>query len=154
MCAEACILSGFLKVFSRFRFVTDALPNKPYLLYSNLTNFGAIGLNNLSRSDVMVGLRSVVALDWDSVENKIYYGDHSLREMYRVDMDGRNKELLMTNVGMVEGIAVDWVGRSIYWTSYTSEQIEVATLDGKYRKVLINTGLEFARGMALDPGEG
>ena len=74
--------------------------------------------------------------------------------MYRVNMDGTNKELLLRQVGKVEGIAIDWVARLIYWTAYTSEKIEVATLDGKYRKILLNTGLEFPRGIAVDPEEG
>ena len=71
-----------------------------------------------------------------------------------MNMDGTNKELVLSGVGRVEGIAIDWVARLIYWTAYTSGKIEIATLDGKHRKIMLNTELEFPRGMALDPEEG
>ena len=99
-------------------------------------------------------MHNVIALDVDRVGQKIYYGEHSLGEMYRMNMDGTNKELILSRVGKVEGIAIDWVARLIYWTAYTSGKIEIATLDGKHRKIVLDTELEFPRGMALDPEEG
>ncbi len=50
-----------------------------------------------------------------------------------------------------ESIAVDWVGRNIYWTDYVMENIEVSTLDGRFRKVLITKNVTSPRGLALDP---
>ena len=60
----------------------------------------------------------------------------------------------MENVTNIEGLAIDWIGRKIYWTAYLSETIEVATLDGKFRKVLVNTGLQYPRGITVDPISG
>ena len=57
----------------------------------------------------------------------------------------------MERVERSEGLAVDWINRLMYWTSYTSASIEVATLDGLYRTVLINTGLQYPQGIAVDP---
>jgi hypothetical protein len=57
----------------------------------------------------------------------------------------------MEKVGRVEGLAVDWINRLVYWTTNTSGTIEVSTLDGMYRTILINTGVEYSRGMAVDP---
>lgn len=50
-----------------------------------------------------------------------------------------------------ESIAVDWVGRNLYWTDSDLECIEVATLDGRFRKVLLNTNVTSPRGLVLDP---
>lgn len=50
-----------------------------------------------------------------------------------------------------ETIAVDWVGRNIYWTDSVMENIEVSTLDGRFRKVLIAQNITRPRGLALDP---
>lgn len=50
-----------------------------------------------------------------------------------------------------ESIAVDWVGRNLYWTDSDLECIEVSTLDGRFRKVLLNTNVTSPRGLALDP---
>lgn len=50
-----------------------------------------------------------------------------------------------------ETIAVDWVGRNLYWTDSVLENIEVSTLDGRYRKVLLNKNITSPRGLVLDP---
>ena len=54
----------------------------------------------------------------------------------------------------VEGIAVDWEACNIYWTDYILENVEVASCDGKYRKVLFHEGVYNARGIAVDPRNG
>ena len=86
------------------------------------------------------------------MDQHIYFGEHTLGRIYRSNYDGTSKTLIMDGVKNVEGVAIDWIGRKLYWTTYKSQTIEVSTLDGKYRKVLINTGrLQKPRGMAVDP---
>lgn len=41
-----------------------------------------------------------------------------------------------------DGIAVDWIGRNIYWCDKTKDTIEVSKLNGWYRKVLISNELQ------------
>lgn len=50
-----------------------------------------------------------------------------------------------------DGIAVDWVGRNLYWCDKGVDTLEVSTLDGKYRNVLISEGLEEPRAVAVNP---
>lgn len=50
-----------------------------------------------------------------------------------------------------ESIAVDWVARNLYWTDSVMEDIQVSTLDGRYRKVLLNKNVTSPRGLVLDP---
>lgn len=50
-----------------------------------------------------------------------------------------------------ESIAVDWVGRNLYWTDSVMENIEVSTLDGRFRKVLLSKNITSPRGLVLDP---
>lgn len=52
---------------------------------------------------------------------------------------------------MTESIAVDWVGRNLYWTDYILETIEVSKLDGTHRTVLISANVTNPRGLVLDP---
>lgn len=54
---------------------------------------------------------------------------------------------------MTESLAVDWVGRNLYWTDYILETIEVSKLDGTHRTVLISANVTNPRGMVLDPRE-
>ena len=50
-----------------------------------------------------------------------------------------------------ESLAVDWVGRNLYWTDSVMENIEVAKLDGRFRKILMTKNITSPRGLALDP---
>ena len=45
--------------------------------------------------------------------------------------------MLNTGIFSPDGIAVDWVARNIYWTDTGTDRIEVARLNGSFRKVLI-----------------
>ena len=129
----------------------DGVPAEPFIIYSNLTNLNSLDLNNFVQTNILGGLDYVVPLGVDTVDKHIYFGEHTLGRIYRSNYDGSSKTLIMDEVVNVEGVAIDWIGRKMYWTTYKSETIEVATLDGKYRKVLINAGLEYPRCMAVDP---
>ena len=50
------------------------------------------------------------------------------------------KVLHNTTVKNPDGLAVDWVGRNLYWCDKKSDTIEVSQLDGKYRKVIVTKG--------------
>lgn len=54
---------------------------------------------------------------------------------------------------MTESLAVDWVGRNLYWTDYVLETIEVSKLDGSHRTVLVSENVTNPRGLVLDPRE-
>ena len=50
-------------------------------------------------------------------------------------------------------MAVDWIGQNLYWVESKFDQIEVANLQGKFRKTLIFKDIQSPRGIALDPQE-
>ena len=47
-----------------------------------------------------------------------------------------------TTVRNPDGLAVDWVGRNLYWCDKTTDTIEVSRLDGSNRLVLLREGLQ------------
>ena len=49
---------------------------------------------------------------------------------------------------------MDWIGENIYWVESKLDQIEVAKLDGRYRRTLISDDIQSPRAIALDPHEG
>ena len=93
----------------------------------------------------------MLLLGVDTVQKKVYLEDSNLGRIFRSNYNGSNVTVIMENVQKVEGLAVDWINRLMYWTTNNSGTIEVARLDGKYRTVLVNTGVEYPRGMAVDP---
>lgn len=52
------------------------------------------------------------------------------------------------------GLAVDWIGRKIYWTDQDTDFIEVANLNGSMRTILIYTSLDKPRDIIVDPLDG
>lgn len=55
---------------------------------------------------------------------------------------------------VTESLAVDWVGRNLYWTDYVLETIEVSKLQGTHRTVLVSENVTNPRGLVLDPRDG
>ena len=97
---------------------------------------------------------NAVAIDYDWKSNCIFWSDvtsrgSSLRKM----CNNSNIEQLAT-LQNPDGLAIDWVGRNLYWCDKGSDTIEVTDLDGNYRKVLISDGLAEPRAIALDPSAG
>ena len=62
-------------------------------------------------------------------------------------------QLISSGVDLTEALAVDWVGRNLYWTDYVLETIEVADLEGKNRAVLFTENVTNPRAVSIDPSE-
>ena len=70
-------------------------------------------------------------------------------------MNGSMFEVLFhQNVQIPEGLAVDIVGRNLYWTDRGTDKLEVSKLDGSYRRALITSGLNEPRDIILDVSKG
>lgn len=53
-----------------------------------------------------------------------------------------------------DGLACDWLTDKLYWTDSETNRIEVATIDGNYRKVLFWSEVDQPRAIALVPMKG
>lgn len=74
-----------------------------------------------------------------------------LTKHYITDSISSHLQIFDSGVTVTESIAVDWVGRNLYWTDYILETIEVAKLDGSHRAVLLSENVTNPRGLVLDP---
>ena len=93
----------------------------------------------------------LVGLDYDPEDDRIYLTDSTYGFVASVYRNATSSKLLLScNIGVPDGLAIDWVGRNIYWTDTKSDRIEVAKLDGSARKLLIHQGLDQPRDIALD----
>lgn len=59
-----------------------------------------------------------------------------------------------TDLGCPEGIAIDHLGRTLFWTDSVKDRIEVASLDGSQRKVIVDSDLVNPRAIIADPPNG
>lgn len=58
-----------------------------------------------------------------------------------------------SNISAPYRIAIDWIANNIYWTDLKAKIIEVASLDGQFRKKILK-GLKEPLSIALHPKEG
>ncbi|EDO27820.1 predicted protein, partial [Nematostella vectensis] len=98
-----------------------------------------------------------VGVDYDCVEEYIYWTEIMEGCIMRAKYDGTKLEVVIPRkqVKSPEGIAVDWMGRNIYWTDTgldvieASPRIEVANMDGSNRRVLVYSDLGLPNGLTL-----
>lgn len=58
--------------------------------------------------------------------------------------------VIRIGVYYLDGIVVDWIVRNLYWIDIGIDRIEVARLNGIFRRVLISDDLDEFRAIVLD----
>ena len=81
---------------------------------------------------------------------KMYWTDTILDKISRADLNGSNVETVIEHgIHTADGLAVDSIGKKIYWTDDGHNLIQVANLDGSMRSVLIHERHDKPRAIAL-----
>ena len=98
---------------------------------------------------------NIVAVDYDPLENKIYWtatnNNGHLPGISSVYPNGTGRQLIIDqDIDHPDGLAIDYLGRNLFFTDTTTDRIEVSKLDGTNRKVLISHGLDEPRDITLD----
>ena len=66
------------------------------------------------------------AIDFLYADNAIYFTDDAKNVIGRINTDGSGMEyVITTGLNRPHGIAVDWVGRNLFWTDMGTKLIEV-----------------------------
>uniref|UniRef100_A0A8U8BUY5 Low-density lipoprotein receptor-related protein 2 n=1 Tax=Geospiza parvula TaxID=87175 RepID=A0A8U8BUY5_GEOPR len=124
-----------LLVASRNQIVVDNITSQSHSIYSLVRD----GTN-------------IVAIDFDSVTDRIFWSDTTQDKIWSAYQNGTDRKIVFdSGVTVTESIAVDWVGRNLYWTDFVLETIEVSKMDGSHRTVLISENITNPRGLVLDP---
>ncbi|OWK11616.1 hypothetical protein Celaphus_00003421, partial [Cervus elaphus hippelaphus] len=94
----------------------------------------------------------IVAVDFDSVSGRIFWSDGTQGKIWSAFQNGTDRKLILdSGVSMTGNIAVDWIGRNLYWTDISLQTIEVAKLDGSHRTVLLSENTTNPGGLVVDP---
>ena len=106
------------------------------------------------------GIQNAFSVDYDIVENYIYWSDNDKKCITRAHPNGSNVQVIADyDIHSPDGLAFDWIARNLYWTdagepSMASARIEVARANGTSRKILISSDLFEPRAIVVDPAEG
>ncbi|GBP17003.1 Low-density lipoprotein receptor-related protein 4 [Eumeta japonica] len=147
-----------------------------YLIFAHRVDIRVVSLDMPYLVDVVLPLpplKNALGVDVDRTSGAIYWTDTAEKRIQRGSRDGKHIETVInTGLHTADGIVIDSIGRKastrkfatssnaaliiiqIYWTDGGRNSIEVAELDGKNRKVLIWTGLDSPRAIALHYKDG
>lgn len=162
-CSHLCLLSTNAKGYScacptGVKLLTDTQcadgPQNVIFLVQK-TQISRISLDSPDFTSFPLSLgrvRSAISIDYDPVEDFIYWSDEELHALKRSRPDGTSiSDVINTEIKQPDGIAVDYIARNLYWTDTGSDRIEVSRLNGAYRRVLIHDNLEEPRDIAVAP---
>ena len=97
----------------------------------------------------MTSLKDGYGLAIDIKDKKVYFGDGN-GSISKVNFDGGGREIILKNAYVFK-MAIDWIGRRIFWTKYPWERhIFVVNMDGKNKRTLTTTQY-WTYGIAVDP---
>lgn len=168
-CHRLCQLIYFSNIF-RIQTVFLLIPivrtshqNAPISLL--FTTYHDIRLANITRphgppttiETIAKDLSQAGALDFFYERQLVCWSDQILQRIQCMKLNGTHsattRNVITSGLEKPEGIAIDWFTDKIYWTDGDTNRIEVATLDGKYRKVLFWSELDQPRAITLVPSK-
>ena len=110
----------------------------------------AIDLKTLNTTIVISGLGGA-AMDIDTVERTLYFQDGN--SLSKLNLDANMCAEVIVKNAIAYDLAIDWLGRRIFWTEHSEKRIFVANLYGKDKSMLVRTTGE-PYGIALDALKG
>ena len=146
--------------------VSPFLAYSPKLLYAGGNDIRIVQKthkHNRAEEIVVDGLgHSIFAVEFSYAEGYIFWTDVTVAKIKRISFREKGrivKDVVSLGLRKPEGLAVDWVAKKLYWTDcgdadWQTNRIEVANLDGTYRKVLFWRNLGLPRAIAVDPLSG
>ena len=102
------------------------------------------------RNTLVLNILFFTPIDYDVKSKCIFWSDVTSRGSSLRKMCNDSKIEHLQTLQNPDGLAIDWVGRNLYWCDKGSDTIEVTDLDGNYRKVLINEGLAEPRAIGTE----
>ena len=129
---------------------------QPFLAFLLRDDIRGLALDGSSEREILGEIQNAIAIDFDWKERRVYWTENGQRpRVMRAFLNGTQKELVLgPGLSSVHGLAVDWVGRNVYFADRVLKRISVATLSGHSMKTLISDGLEEPSALAVDPSSG
>ncbi|XP_076861463.1 low-density lipoprotein receptor-related protein 1-like isoform X3 [Brachyhypopomus gauderio] len=131
--------------------------SRQFLLYARQIEIRGVDIYNpyynYIISFTVPDIDNVTVVDYDALEHRIYWADVRTQTIKRAFVNGTGIETVISaDLPNVHGLAVDWVSRNLFWTSYDTnkKQINVARLDGSFKNAVIH-GLDKPHCLVVHP---
>lgn len=125
-----------------------------YILFTTDSKLHQVSLDTPVLADItsfFTHFRAASSVDVDIVHNEIYWTEKLESKIFKAPLSGGQPPQAMVSLDLItpEAIAVDWIGRTMYWADSGTGFIEVSDLNVTTRRVLV-TGLVQVISLALD----
>ncbi|CAH2009921.1 unnamed protein product [Acanthoscelides obtectus] len=133
---------------------------RPYLIFSSRHEIKAVDLHTFGLKSFISDLKNTITLDFYHTNETdiVFWTDVSDDKIYRGTTAGGTlgniEAVVQTGLSTAEGVAVDWIGKNLYWVESNLDQIEVSKLNGSFRRTLVAGDMESPRAIAVDPRDG
>ncbi|KAL9960479.1 hypothetical protein ACROYT_G033945 [Oculina patagonica] len=128
--------------------------NFPCLLIAFTSDIWALDFKTPSAHHIIGGLSRAVAIDVDYSLGYIFWSDVTELNIKRANIDGSCITVIHNNIGVCEGLAVEWNTSQLYWTDKTNGTISVSDFEGNNKTILVSSNLDEPRGIVLDHDSG
>lgn len=132
---------------------------EPLLVFSNKFDVRQITTSGKDYK-LITDTRSSAAVALDIKDEMIYWTDllnKTINRIHKKDSKNSNigSEIVVRDLQKPEGLAIDWIGRKLYWVDTGKNAISVSNLDGTQQKTIIQ-GIETEdlRTLAVYPENG
>uniref|UniRef100_T1IZM8 Sortilin-related receptor n=1 Tax=Strigamia maritima TaxID=126957 RepID=T1IZM8_STRMM len=151
---------------SRFKAeqISCPVPSIPeFILFSRRQTISRISLATDTHVEILPipQLRNVIAIEYNFVNNCVYWADIDDDNILSLCLDGKSTPEILVETGLrsIEGLAFDWLTRSLYFVDGENAKIEVIRTDIKHmgrmrRTILAAQVIDKPRGIALHPLKG
>lgn len=133
--------------------------SEPLLLVAIQFDLILVGLRSLKEDIVMSTEKNqIFSIDYDIMEQKIFWMDLNAESIKWVTVDAKKKGTLVKGIKS-DCLAVDWIGRNLYWTDGTAGAILATQMNAIWKGVLeytvvLDEELDQPRSLVLQPLSG
>ena len=123
-------------------------------MVANASDIVAMEYKTGTLSSVVSGLTRAFAIDIHFSMGYIFWSDETEHNIKRFHIDVASTTTIITDIGVCDGLAVDWRASQLYWTDTTYNTISVSDLDGNSQSTLILVGYDHPKAINLDLDSG
>uniref|UniRef100_A0AAR2L6Z9 EGF-like domain-containing protein n=1 Tax=Pygocentrus nattereri TaxID=42514 RepID=A0AAR2L6Z9_PYGNA len=125
---------------------------EPFLILADHHEIRKLSVDGSNYTLLKQGLNNIISLDFDYRKEFIYWVDSSRpsgRRINRIRLNGSDLKVVH-RTAVPSALAVDWIGKNLYWCDIERKTLEVSKSNGLYPTVLLSSGLKNPTDLALD----